>query len=99
MSTSFSVPAPAPLELKAGQKIAATIYQGNNNIEAKTLLDYLKPFKDSGTPMPLSGTIFDIKIENVFTENFNDHEKNAMVYKVIIRGELLNASSQPAVSN
>ena len=77
------------LELKAGQKIAVTLYQGNNNVEARALLDYLKGFKESEEPMPLQNTIFHIKIENVFTENLHE-----MVHKVIIRGELLECRPQ-----
>lgn len=49
------------LELKAGQKIAVTLYQGNNNVEARVLLDYLKGFKESEEPMPLQNTIFHIQ--------------------------------------
>ena len=82
------------LELKAGQKIAVTLYQGNNNVEARALLDYLKGFKESEEPMPLQNTIFHIKIENVFTENLHDHSKDEMVHKVIIRGELLECRPQ-----
>ena len=76
------------MELKDGQKIALTLYQGNNNVEAKALLDYLKGFKESGEPMPLKNTVFNVRIENVFTENFPDHEKREMVHKVIMRGVL-----------
>lgn len=94
MSTSFTVPAPAPLELKAGQKIAVVLYQGPNNVEAKTLFAYLKGFKDEAKPMPLKGSGFDVKIENVFTENFQDHDKNETVYKVIMRGELLECQNK-----
>ncbi len=82
------------LELKVGQKIAVVLYQGNNNVEAKALLDYLKGFKDADKAMPLKGSGFDIKIENVFTENFHDHKKNEIVYKVIMRGELLECQNQ-----
>ena len=82
------------MELKDGQKIALTLYQGNNNVEARALLDYLKGFKESGEPMPLKNTVFNVKIENVFTENFPDHEKREMVHKVIMRGELLACQTQ-----
>lgn len=82
------------LELKVGQKIAVVLYQGNNNVEAKALLDYLKGFKDADKAMPLKNTEFNIKIERVFTENFRDNDKNEMVYKVIMRGELLECQNQ-----
>ena len=85
------------LELKAGQKIAVTLYQGNNNVEARALLDYLKGFKESEEPIPLQNTIFHIKIENVFLKHTGRYpwgSKDEMVHKVIIRGELLECRPQ-----
>lgn len=94
MSKSFSVSIPAPLELKVGQKITVVLYQGPNKVKVKTLLDYLKGFKDENKPIPLKNSGFDVKIENVLTDNFRNYDKNVMVYKVIMRGELLECQNK-----
>ena len=76
-------------ELKPGMHISLVLYNGNNTMLAHEIYDYLGDCMHHDTPIPLDGTEFRLRIEDVEIQNSPDFLNHSTNYKINLKGELI----------
>ena len=79
------------MELNAGQKISITLYHGKDDVEALTILTYLRVLKECNKPIPLMNTGLDIRVEDVVSESYHLVDKGYTEFKITLVGELIES--------
>jgi hypothetical protein len=78
----------SPQVLEMGQHISMVLYNGKSSEKAGALYNYLKENEQSKTLLPLTGTLFNISIEDVIVTETPGTEHADTTYRIEMKGEL-----------
>ena len=80
---------PGDIKLEPGMEIALILYNGNNLAIAEMMCEHLMDCKKNKIPIPLYGTEFSLRVEDVEVHQSLDLINESTKYKIILKGELI----------
>lgn len=87
----------APLKFKENQKVTITLYHGEESIMSEAVHEYIKSLITQGTPLPIDGTKFCVRIEDVFMEKLDFDIPHRPLTVLIKASGLLSKNFDPLI--